>query len=158
MLSQEVRSGAVGLEPVSKPPKASLADERASEGEEGHMHDRVALPADAQAPVVVQPREGTLDGLIAKDKFCMTRHGRLPLRRSRRRTSKTHSQISKPADGRTYPPAGITQHGGAHEAPVAHLPRDRAASGCPGALGPSLPERSAVESGSPAGVRSERER
>ncbi len=25
------------------------------------MHDRVAFPADAQAAVVVQPREGTLD-------------------------------------------------------------------------------------------------
>jgi len=49
------------LEPVSKPPKVSLADERAGEGEEGHMHDRVAFPSDAQAVVVVQPREGTLD-------------------------------------------------------------------------------------------------
>ena len=25
------------------------------------MHDRVAFPSDAQAPVVMQPREGTLD-------------------------------------------------------------------------------------------------
>ena len=49
------------LEPVSKPPKASLADERAGEGEKRHMHDRIALPSDAQAAVVVQPREGTLD-------------------------------------------------------------------------------------------------
>jgi putative transposase len=49
------------LEPVSKPHEVAPADKRAGEGEEGHMHDRVAFPADAQAPVVVQPREGTLD-------------------------------------------------------------------------------------------------
>jgi hypothetical protein len=53
--------GAGLLEPVSKPPKVSPADERAGEDEEGHMHDRVSFPADAQAAVVVQPREGPLD-------------------------------------------------------------------------------------------------
>src|SRR5215210_4002119 len=55
------RAEAPPLEPVSKPPKVSPADKRAGEGEEGHMYDRVAFPADAQAPVVMQPREGTLD-------------------------------------------------------------------------------------------------
>ena len=49
------------LEPVSKVHKVASADKRAGEGEEGHMHDRVAFPADAQATVVVHPREGTLD-------------------------------------------------------------------------------------------------
>ena len=53
----------IGLlqEPVSKLPKVAPADKRAGEGEEGHMHDRVAFPSDAQATVVVQPREATLD-------------------------------------------------------------------------------------------------
>jgi hypothetical protein len=35
------------LETVSKLPKVAAADKRAGDGEEGHMHDRVAFPADA---------------------------------------------------------------------------------------------------------------
>jgi hypothetical protein len=113
-----------------------------------------SLVAYLKSPVAVHPREGSFDGLIARDKFCMTRHGQLSLRRSRRRTNATNPRT----DGPAYPPAGITQHGGAHEAPVAGPQGVRAASGRPRALGPGVPERPAVEPGSRTGVRSERER
>jgi hypothetical protein len=102
----------------------------------------------------IAPGVSALDGLIAKDKFCMIRHRRLLLRRSRRRTKATNPRT----DGPAYPPAGITQHGGAHEAPMAGPQRGRAASGRSEALGPSVPVRPAVDLGSPTSVRSERER
>jgi hypothetical protein len=88
----------------------------------------------------------------------MTRYGRLSLRRSGHRTIATRSQTNESADGPAYAPAGITQHGGAHEAPVAGPQRGRAASGRSEALGPSVPVRPAVDLESPTSVRSERER
>jgi hypothetical protein len=46
----------------------------------------------AKEPRQAQPREGALDGLIANDKFCMSRHGRLSLRRSRRLSQSSSSR------------------------------------------------------------------
>jgi hypothetical protein len=56
------------------------------------------LLACLRPPVTVQPREGTLDGLVTKDKFCMTRHARLSLHRSRRRVEAAHSRNDRPLD------------------------------------------------------------
>src|SRR3954469_19019221 len=100
-----------------------------------------------------------LDGLIAKDKFCMIRHARLLLRRSPRRLKPTPpSKTNGPSNVPAYPPAEITQHGGVDEAPVADLPHDGTMSGCPPTLEPGLPEYLAVESTNRSTVRPEHER
>src|SRR5215210_5145669 len=126
--------------------------------DEGFARGAHPLVVFGHAPVVRDPCECSLDGLIAKDKFCMSRRGRLSLRRSRRLASARRSQISEPFDGPAYPPAEITQHGGADEASVAGPETDRAMPGRSGTLGPGIPEHPAVEPGSRTGIRSERER
>src|SRR5436305_7555703 len=100
-----------------------------------------------------------LDGLIAKDKFCMIRHARLLLRRSPRRLRPApRSKTNGPTNGLAYPPAGITQHGGVDEAPLADPPHDATMSGCPPTLGPGLPAYLALESTNRSTVRPEHER
>ena len=54
------------------------------------------LVAYLQPPEAVQPRKRSLDGLLAKDKFCMSRRARLSLSHSRRRPNLlTSAEISK---------------------------------------------------------------
>jgi hypothetical protein len=117
-----------------------------------------SLVAHLQPPVAVHPRKRSFDGLIAKGKFCMTRHARLSLRRSWCRAEAAHSRNDGPANDPAYPLAGITQHGGVDETPVAGSPHVGKSPGRPGALGPGIPEHPAVERGSRTSVRSERER
>ena len=107
-----------------------------------------------------EPQEelGSLDGLIAKDKFCMSRYARLSLSHSRLRPKPTGSQTNRAANGPAYPPAGITQHGGVYETPVAHTSGSDATPGRPATLGPSVAVHLAVEPGGRTGIRSERER
>src|SRR3954470_14716550 len=91
------------------------------------------------------PKRCILDGLIAKDKFCMSRHAPLSLSRSPRRLKPTRSQTNGPTNAPAYPPAGITQHGGVDEAPLADPPHDTTMLGRPPTLGSGLPEHLAVE-------------
>src|SRR5829696_5794899 len=127
---------------------------------EGHPevhHLSPPLRAPHQLFVGVVPGASPLDGLITKDKFCMTRHGRLSLSWSRRRATVTQSLTNRTASGPAYPPAGITQHGGIYETPVARTSGSDGASGRPPTLGQGLPVHPAVESRNRSTLRSERE-
>src|SRR5215213_3443108 len=95
------------------------ADEGTSEIEERLMDVVASFVAHVKAPEAIQPRQSSLDGLLAKDKFRMTRHARLSLSHSRRRPNLLHRQTERAADARTYPPAGTTRHGGNDETSVA---------------------------------------
>src|SRR3954465_10079649 len=86
-----------------------------------------------------------LDGLLAKDKFCMTRHARLSLGHSRRRPNLMCRQTNGATDARTYPPAGTTRHGGNDETSVARTQGSGGTTGRPRWLGPSVPVPPAVE-------------
>jgi hypothetical protein len=98
----------------------------------------------AHPPVLAQPREGALDGLLANDKFCMIRHARLSLSHSRR-PNLTHRQTDVATAGSAYPPAGITRHGGDDETSVAPTSGSDGTPGCEAALGSGVPGHPAVE-------------
>ena len=121
------------------------------------MDYRIALPADTQATVIVQPREGALDGLLANDKFCMSRHVRLSLSYSRR-PNLTRRRTDWATDARAYPPAGITRHGGDDETVVARTSGNSETPGREATLGPGVPGHPAVKPGKRADSRSGRER
>ena len=62
---------------ISKPiAYVVAADQGARQVEKGLVGVRPAVVADRKTPETVEPRKGTLDELIAKDKLCMSRHGR----------------------------------------------------------------------------------
>src|SRR5665809_37963 len=105
----------------------------------------------AQPPVVAQPREGSLDGLLANDKFCMIRHAQLSLSHSRRRPNLMRRQTDEPTDARAYPPVGTTRHGGEDETSVERTQGSGGTTGRPRSLGPSVPVPPAVESRKRAG-------
>jgi hypothetical protein len=109
-----------------------------------------ALEIAAQAPVSSEPGEGALNGLIANDKFCLTRTLRLRLSYSRARDRVLPSapvQLS----------SGVPHRGEDYAASAAYLAPP--AHGCaygdrPAALGPGLPASPAV--GGNTSVRSGR--
>ena len=132
------------------------------EADHGSIYERLPartrpLVVFAHPPVLVDPSYRPLDGLLANDKFCMSRHVRLSLSYSRR-PNLTRRRTDWATDARAYPPAGITRHGGDDETSVA---RASGSGGMPGRLdpmGPGVPIHPAVEPGKRAGPRPERER
>ncbi len=120
-------------------------------------HSSFSLRTPHQLLVGVVPRIGPLDGLLAKDKFCMIRRAQISLSHSRR-PNPTRRQTDGDTDARAYPPAGITRHGGDDETSVARTSGSGGTSGCPRSLGPSVPGHPSMEPGKRAGSRSGRER
>jgi hypothetical protein len=114
------------------------------------------LITDREPTVLGDPRQCALDGLITKDKFCMTRYGRLALSWFRYLKSMARQEIGEPVDPPTYPPTEVTHRGGAHEAPVARPPKYGGESGRPTPLGPSLPQHHAMEPGDRTDARNGR--
>ena len=96
-----------------------------------------------------QPAERAFNGIIANDKFCMTRYGQLRLSWSRHAVylqGKIRRESGYPADEHAH-------SGGTDETPVAHPSYDSHAGERPAALGSSLSEPSAMEVfiGAPSG-------
>src|SRR5215208_5224605 len=110
-----------------------------------------------QLLVRVGPRIGAFDGLLANDKFCMSRHARLSLGHSRRPNLRRR-RTDWATDARAYPPAGITRHGGDDETVVAPTAGNSETPGREATLGPGVPGHPAVEPGKRADSRSGRER
>jgi hypothetical protein len=104
------------------------------------------LIADGEPAVRRKPGQCALDGLIAKDKFCMTRHEQLTLSFSHYELYTARMRRKEPANSPTYPPYQSTDHGGVNEAPVARPSGGDGTSGRPAAMGPSLPEPPSVNS------------
>src|SRR3954468_19488029 len=126
------------------------------EANHGSVHQRFPartqpLVIFAHPPVLIDPGDRALDGLLANDKFCMIRHTRLSLSHSRRRPNLMPRQTEEDTDARTYPPAGTTRHGGNDETSVARTQGGAGTTGRPRSLGPSVPVPPAVEPRKPAG-------
>src|ERR671911_2680470 len=100
---------------------------------------------------------GIIDGLLANDKFCMSRHVRLSLSYSRR-PNLTRRRTDWATDARAYPPAGITRHGGDDETALARTSGNSETPGREATLGPGLPGHRAVEPAKRADSRSGRKR
>ena len=94
-----------------------------------------------QAAKASHPGEAALNGIIANDKFCMTRHGQLRLSWSRASVY-LHSKIRREFG---YPLDEHAHLGGTDETPVAHPSYDSDACKRPAALGSSLSEPSAMD-------------
>ena len=91
--------------------------------------------------MMIEPCEGALNGIIANDKFCMSRYGQLRLSWSRYSVylqGKIRRESGYPSDEHAHP-------GGTDETPVAHLSYDSHAGERPAALGSSLSEPSAMD-------------
>ena len=98
-----------------------------------------ALVADGQAAELAEPRQGALNGLIANDKFCLTRTGRLRLSWPRARVG---PRVGAPPQA----PGEATHCGGEHAA--AHVACPAHGHGDdhrPAALGPGLPAPPAMD-------------
>ena len=111
----------------------------------------------AHPPLLLDPSDRPLDGLLANDKFCMIRHARLSLGHSRR-PNLTHRQTDVATAGSAYPPAGITRHGGDDETSVAPTSGSDGTPGREATLGSGVPGHPAVESRKRASSRSGRKR
>ena len=107
--------------------------------------------------ITVAEELGLFDGLLANDKFCMSRHVRLSLSYSRR-PNLTRRRTDWATDARAYPPAGITRHGGDDETALARTSGNSETPGREATLGPGLPGHPAVEPGKRADSRSGRKR
>src|SRR5215208_4351424 len=92
----------------------------------------------------VVPGVRPLDGLLANDKFCMSRQARLSLSHSRR-PNLMRLQTDGATEGSAYPSAGITRHGGDDETSVAPTSGSSGTPGCEAALGSGVPGHPAVE-------------
>ena len=164
-MSHVVRSGAVGLEAVregsntGEPPQHQAAHHRIDHGLARLTQPLVVL---AHPSALREPADGSLDGLLANDKFCMIRPARLSLGHSRRRPNPTRRQTDETTDARAYPSAGITRHGGDDETSVACASGSGGTPGREATLGSSVPGHPAVEprkrASSRSGRKPERER
>ena len=118
------------------------------EVEHGEIGIGPLLPADQDAAEAVEPGMGALNGLIANDKFCLTRTGRL-------RLSWPRARVGLRVPTSLQPPGGVTHQGGEHAAAATHLARPaqrRAGGNRPAALGSGLPASPAVGGHGPACV------
>jgi hypothetical protein len=91
--------------------------------------------------MVIEPGKGALNGIIANDKFCMTRYGQLRLSWSRHAVY-LQGEIRRESG---YPADEHAHSGGTDETPVAHPSYDSHAGERPAALGSSLSEPSAMD-------------
>ena len=119
------------------------------EANHGSIYQRLAartqpLVVLTHPPLLGDPSECPLDGLLANDKFCMSRQARLSLSHSRR-PNPTRRQTDENNDPRTYPPAGITRHGGDDETSVARTPGSSGTPGWEATLGPGVPGNPTLE-------------
>src|SRR4051794_15206658 len=113
------------------------SEHEASEGDETQAAQDLgqALVIPSEAAEARHPNEAALHGLIANDKFCLTRTVRL-------RLSWPRARVRRRVSVRLQPPGEVTRHGEEHAAAAAARlarPANRCASGNgPAALGPSL--------------------
>ncbi len=124
---------------ANKPFYLVEADKGASECGEGEVDVVALLVTHGQAAEPVHPGMGALNGLIANDKFCLTRAVRL-------RPSWPRARGRLRAD-RSQPFGEVTHQGGEHGTAAAQLARSadgRASGNRPAALGPGLSASPAV--------------
>lgn len=115
------------LQRVGDPPRQHLAAIP--------VQDRRQVPEPSE-----QPNVGDVNGLIANDKFCVSRVARLQLTWSRYEVWRQRTAAPK-----TNPSVEIHFCGGCHETTMADSPADDGVNGRPAAMGSSLPMAAGVE-------------
>ena len=136
---------------------ATEADQSTRQMQKSFVQIRPAFVADRETTIRRKPGKRPLDGLLANDKFCMSRHVRLSLSYSRRRPNLTRRRTDWATDARAYPPAGITRHGGDDQTALAPTSGNGETPGRETTLGAGVPGHPAVEPGKRADSRSGRQ-
>jgi hypothetical protein len=112
---------------------------------EGFGDTGVELIVLAEAAIAPEPAEGTLNGLITNDKFCLTRRGQLQL-------SWPRARVMGRRVAAAYLPDELSHRGGGHETPVAGAPIHASVGRRPAPLGSGLSAPPAVDDGASVGT------